>query len=234
MQQIQQQISLYHTLFYVCLGLCIFFFLLSLVFFFKFNIRNIFKARTGRSVKKTVQDMEAKNAHTGQLRRPPGRGYTGTLSRTGALGKSAGAGRSGSLNRSGGLDKSGGLTPSKRLGTGTEGRYGRTGSAAFQAYRTPGTYQPRGSLYGDSGIKPGTADAYSGTGSAGGRPKPGNVPDRKIYNTDTYRRGGVTDEKLTGFREKVSDYCRMLFSHFCGPAFFASVQGQGRAEWKKA
>ena len=115
MQQIQQQISLYHTLFYVCLGLCIFFFLLSLVFFFKFNIRNIFNARTGRSVKKTVQDMEAKNAHTGQLRRPPGRGYTGTLSRTGALGKSAGAGRSGSLNRSGGLDKSGGLTPSKRL-----------------------------------------------------------------------------------------------------------------------
>lgn len=108
MQQIQQQISLYHTLFYVCLGFCIFFLLLSVVFFFKFNIRNIFNARTGRSVKKRVQDMEEKNAHTGQLRRP-GRGYTGTLGKTGTLGRSSGIGRSGSL------DRSGNLTPSKRL-----------------------------------------------------------------------------------------------------------------------
>lgn len=96
MQEIQRQISLYHTLFYVCVGLCIFCFLLSLFFFFKFGIRDIFNARTGRSVRKTVQSIEEKNAHTGQLRRPV-RGYTGSLSRTGGLGKS------------------GNLSPSKRL-----------------------------------------------------------------------------------------------------------------------
>lgn len=87
MQQIQQQINLFHTLYYVCLGICIFCFLLSLFFFFKFNIRNIFNARTGRSVKKSVQQMDEMNARTGQLRRPAGRGNTGTLSRSGNLNK---------------------------------------------------------------------------------------------------------------------------------------------------
>lgn len=85
MQQIQQQINLYHTLFYVCLGICIFCFLLSVAFFFKFDIRNIFNARTGRSVRKTVQQMEEINARTSQLRRPSGKGNTGALSRSGNL-----------------------------------------------------------------------------------------------------------------------------------------------------
>ena len=88
MQQIQQQINLFHTLFYVCLGLSIFCLVLSIFFFFKFDIRNIFNARTGRSVKKTVQRVEEMNAKTGPLRRPVGRGNTGTLSRSGNLGKS--------------------------------------------------------------------------------------------------------------------------------------------------
>ena len=65
MQQIQQQINLFHTLFYVCLGLSIFCLVLSIFFFFKFDIRNIFNARTGRSVKKTVQRVEEMNAKTG-------------------------------------------------------------------------------------------------------------------------------------------------------------------------
>lgn len=98
MQQIQQQIDTFHTLFYVCLGLCIVFLILSAIFFFKFDIRNIFNAKTGRSVRKTVQSMEEKNARTGSLRRPAGRGYTGTLA------------------RSGGIGRTGGLSPSKRLG----------------------------------------------------------------------------------------------------------------------
>lgn len=98
MQQIQQQIDTFHTLFYVCLGLCIAFLILSVIFFFKFDIRNIFNAKTGRSVRKTVQSMEEKNARTGSLRRPAGRGYTGTLA------------------RSGGIGRTGGLSPSKRLG----------------------------------------------------------------------------------------------------------------------
>ena len=88
MQQIQQQINMFHTLFYVCLGLCIVFLILSVIFFFKFDIRNIFNAKTGRSVRKTVQSMEEKNARTGSLRRAAGRGYTGTLARSGGIGKS--------------------------------------------------------------------------------------------------------------------------------------------------
>ena len=98
MQQIQQQIDTIHTLFYVCLGLCIAFLILSVIFFFKFDIRNIFNTKTGRSVRKTVQSMEEKNARTGSLRRPAGRVYTGTLA------------------RSGGIGRTGGLSPSKRLG----------------------------------------------------------------------------------------------------------------------
>ena len=88
MQQIQQQINMFHTLFYVCLGLCIVFLILSVIFFFKFDIRNMFNARTGRSLRKTVQSMEEKNARTGSLRRAAGRGYTGTLARSGGIGKS--------------------------------------------------------------------------------------------------------------------------------------------------
>ncbi len=88
MQQIQQQINMFHTLFYVCLGLCIVFLILSVIFFFKFDIRNIFNARIGRSLRKTVQSMEEKNARTGSLRRAAGRGYTGTLARSGGIGKS--------------------------------------------------------------------------------------------------------------------------------------------------
>lgn len=48
--------------------------------------------------------MEEKNARTSSLRRPAGRGYTGTLARSGGIG------------RTGGLGKSGSLSPSKRLG----------------------------------------------------------------------------------------------------------------------
>ncbi|QBE95743.1 hypothetical protein PMF13cell1_01267 [Blautia producta] len=69
MEQIQQQIQLFHNLFLVCMGLCIFFLVLSVMLFFKFDIRNIFNVRTGRSVKKTIKEMEEVNARTGQLRR---------------------------------------------------------------------------------------------------------------------------------------------------------------------
>ena len=99
MQQIQQQINMFHTLFYVCLGVCIVFLILSVIFFFKFDIRNMFNARTGRSLRKTVQSMEEKNARTGSLRRAAGRGYTGTLARSGGIGRTGGLGKSGSLSK---------------------------------------------------------------------------------------------------------------------------------------
>lgn len=72
-QQIQQRINMFQTLFYVCLGLCIILLIFSVIFFFKFGIRNIFNARTGRSVRKTVRSMAEKNAHTGPLKGPAGK-----------------------------------------------------------------------------------------------------------------------------------------------------------------
>lgn len=52
MQQIQQKIDLFHNLYLVCLILCLVCLALSIFFFFKFDIRNIFNIRTGRSVKR--------------------------------------------------------------------------------------------------------------------------------------------------------------------------------------
>ena len=80
MEQIQQQISLFHTLFYVCLGICIFCLILSIIFFFKFDIVNIFNARTGRSVKKTVQQVEEMNARMEDIIQPPPASPTAPLS----------------------------------------------------------------------------------------------------------------------------------------------------------
>ena len=90
MEQIQQQISLFHTLFYACLGICIFCLILSIIFFFKFDIVNIFNARTGRSVKKTVQQVEEMNARMEDIIQPPPASPTASLS-PGMSGGSAGA-----------------------------------------------------------------------------------------------------------------------------------------------
>lgn len=69
MAQIQSTINLLHTLFVVCLVFCCIFFVVSIIFFFVFDIRNIFNVLTGRSVKKTVKEMNEQNERTGQLRR---------------------------------------------------------------------------------------------------------------------------------------------------------------------
>ena len=90
MEQIQQQISLFHTLFYVCLGICIFCLILSIIFFFKFDIVNIFNARTGGSVKKTVQQVEEMNARMEDIIQPPPASPTAPLSPS-MSGGSAGA-----------------------------------------------------------------------------------------------------------------------------------------------
>lgn len=85
MQQMQQQINMFRILFYMCLGLCIAFLILSVIFFFKFNIRNIFNVITGRSVRKTVQSMEEKNAHIGSLKRTGTLGGAGKIRKNGSL-----------------------------------------------------------------------------------------------------------------------------------------------------
>ena len=61
-------ISVLNTLFYVCLSLCIVFFIITVVLFFLFDIRAIFSIRTGRAKRKTVDEMMAANANTGRLR----------------------------------------------------------------------------------------------------------------------------------------------------------------------
>lgn len=68
MQELERMISIYHTGFIVCLVLACVFFVLSVVLFFKFDIRRIIDMRTGRGAKKTIQKMEEINARTGKLR----------------------------------------------------------------------------------------------------------------------------------------------------------------------
>ncbi|MEE1444899.1 MAG: hypothetical protein UGF43_15010 [Blautia sp.] len=101
MEQIQQQISLFHTLFYVCLGICIFCLILSIIFFFKFDIVNIFNARTGRSVKKTVQQVEEMNARMEDIIQPPPASPIAPLSQGGSATEVLGAGTTEVLNQSG-------------------------------------------------------------------------------------------------------------------------------------
>lgn len=95
MEQIQQQINTLHTLFYVCLGLCMVFLIISVILFFKFDIWNLFNARTGRSVRKTVKSLEEKNARTGSLRRAVGRMDTGSPEKPGKIGRTGGFGKPG-------------------------------------------------------------------------------------------------------------------------------------------
>ena len=163
MQQIQQQINMFHTLFYVCLGLCIVFLILSVIFFFKFDIRNIFNARTGLSLRKTVQSMEEKNARTGSLRRAAGRGYTGTLARSGGIGKS------GSLSK----------------------RFGKVRKADMNELIQPPS-RPTEALQ--------TEQKNTSSMETQVLSPEDLVPT--LEHVDTYRRGGVTDEELAGFKER--------------------------------
>lgn len=70
MKEVESLISLYHMGYLICLGAALFFLLLAVFFFFKFNIRNIFAVRTGRAMRKSIQQMEESNAMTGKLRHP--------------------------------------------------------------------------------------------------------------------------------------------------------------------
>lgn len=110
MAQAQQQIELFHTLFQVCLSIFIVGLILSVLFFFLFNIRKIFNSRSGRSVKRAVQAMEESNARTGKLAVPnlnmePERSGDFTV-------KSGEMARSGRLHRSGRMGRTAKTVPS--------------------------------------------------------------------------------------------------------------------------
>ena len=70
MDTIQSQISLYHTLFYVCLALMIIFIICAVLFFFLFDIRRIIAYMFGFSEKEAAQKMEKANVggRTGGLK----------------------------------------------------------------------------------------------------------------------------------------------------------------------
>ena len=66
--QSEQFIGIFHIGFIVCLVLSVIFAGLSLFFFFKFKIRDVFNFLTGRAQRRTIQKMEEENAQTGKLR----------------------------------------------------------------------------------------------------------------------------------------------------------------------
>ena len=63
-------IGLYHSGFIICLAFAILFFIVSVVLFFVFHIKEIFDMKTGRAQKKKIDEMEKENALTGRLITP--------------------------------------------------------------------------------------------------------------------------------------------------------------------
>lgn len=73
----ENMISLFHTGYLVCIGLAVFFLLLTIFLFFKFKIPALFSAKTGRAMRKTIKEIEENNARTGRLRNPQEMGVEG-------------------------------------------------------------------------------------------------------------------------------------------------------------
>lgn len=71
MQGTEQVINLYHIGFLVCLCLAAVFAILSVVLFFKFDIRGVFDFRTGRGKRRSIKKMEEENSRTGRLTKDP-------------------------------------------------------------------------------------------------------------------------------------------------------------------
>lgn len=61
-------ISVLQTGFYICLAISIMFFVITIIFFFVFNIPLIFNIKTGRAKKRTIEEMKKANSETGRLR----------------------------------------------------------------------------------------------------------------------------------------------------------------------
>lgn len=68
MQELERMINIYHIAFIVFLIMTIVFLVVSVILFFRFNIRGIFDMRTGRGARKTIQKMQEINDQTGKLR----------------------------------------------------------------------------------------------------------------------------------------------------------------------
>lgn len=68
MQELETMISIYHAAFITFLILAILFLVISIILFFRFDIRGIFDMKTGRGARKAIQKMQELNDQTGKLR----------------------------------------------------------------------------------------------------------------------------------------------------------------------
>lgn len=73
-------IELYEKLFYVFAGMGVLSLALSVFLFFRFDIPQTYAMLTGKARRKTIQEIESRNAQTGRLRQNP-RGSSGNLSK---------------------------------------------------------------------------------------------------------------------------------------------------------
>ena len=62
------RIELYENLFYAFAGIAVVSLILSIFFFFRFDIPQIYAVMTGKQRKRTIQEMEERNHETGKLR----------------------------------------------------------------------------------------------------------------------------------------------------------------------
>lgn len=67
MDNTERLINIYHTGFIVCAILLLVGIALAVLFFFMFDIRNVYMIRTGRAKQKTIEEMQARNLKTGKL-----------------------------------------------------------------------------------------------------------------------------------------------------------------------
>lgn len=64
----QALIRIYHTGFYICIAIAIVGLLLSVLFFFRFHIGNIWLIQTGKAQRKAVQNMQEASRQNGRMR----------------------------------------------------------------------------------------------------------------------------------------------------------------------
>ena len=64
----QALIRIYQTGFYICIAIAIVGLLLSVLFFFRFHIGNIWLIQTGKAQRKAVQNMQEASRQNGRMR----------------------------------------------------------------------------------------------------------------------------------------------------------------------
>lgn len=64
----QALIRIYQTGFYICIAIAIVGLLLSILFFFRFHIGNIWLIQTGKAQRKAVQNMQEASRQNGRMR----------------------------------------------------------------------------------------------------------------------------------------------------------------------